>query len=300
MSDVFPSLGGVSIERLATFCRVAETGSITLAAKGDPTRQSQYSRQVKELEVFFGTKLLERAGKTARLTEAGRRLALITQIYFREIEMLRSSSSEKNLIRIGAGESVLRWLLMPRLVEFESIARGVELNFLTQRTTQCVEGVKAGRLDMAIVRKDAADASLTALSCGILKYCFVVPRKLLPGRTAAGLQHLGKLPFALLAGDGVLAKGVQMLAEEMNLELDIRVRAESFSLLISAIENTDLAAVIPTPATDSLSKERFAIVQVEGLKKLSRDLVLVYSPHAAELRENIRLLAPRISALLRE
>ena len=284
---------------MATFCRVAETGSITLAAKGDPTRQSQYSRQVKELEVFFGTKLLERAGKTARLTEAGRRLALITQSYFREVETLRSTSSDANLIRIGAGESVLRWLLMPRLVEFEPFARGVRFEFLNQRTGQCVEGVKDGRLDMAIVRKDAVDASLTALPCGLLRYCLVVPRKLLPGRTAAGLQHLGRLPFAMLSGDGVLARGVQLLAEEMGFELDVRIRAENYSLLISAIETADLATVVPTAAIAALSKERFAIVENENLKRLTRDLVIVYSPHAADLRESIRQLAPRISVLLR-
>jgi hypothetical protein len=35
------------------------------------------------------------------------------------------------------------------------------------------------------------------------------------------------------------------LAAKMDVELDIRLKAESFSLLVSAIENADLAAVIP-------------------------------------------------------
>ena len=68
----FEAACGFTIERLRTFCRIAEAGSISLAAKGDLTRQSQFSRQVKELEEFFGTKLVERAGKTIRLTEDGR------------------------------------------------------------------------------------------------------------------------------------------------------------------------------------------------------------------------------------
>jgi hypothetical protein len=128
----------------------------------------------------------------------------------------------------------------------------------------------------------------------------VIPRKLLPGKTAAGLQQLGSLPFALLTGDGVLAKGVQALAVKVNVKLDIRVRAENFSLLISAIENSDLATVVPAAAITGLSKEHFAVVEMEELKSLTRDLVLVYSPQAAELRESIRRVAPRICALLRE
>jgi len=288
---------GFTIERLRAFCKIAESGSIVLAAKGDPTRQSQFSRQVKELEEFFGTKLIERAGKTIRLTEDGRKLALLTQTYFRSIEELRASSAKDEVIRIGAGESIFRWLIIPRLTELQNLAVSVRLEFLTKTTMQSVESVKAGHLDLGIIRREAADDSLTVLPCGSLAYALVVPRKLLPGRTAAGFQLLQKLPFALLSGDGVLAKGIVGFATKVNVKLDIQVRAESFSLLISAIQNADLAAVIPKPAVAELSKERFATIETEEMQTLTRDLALVYSPQASALRENIRRIAPRISSL---
>jgi DNA-binding transcriptional LysR family regulator len=290
-------ISGFTIERLRAFCKIAESGSIVLAAKGDPTRQSQFSRQVKELEEFFGTKLLERSGKTIRLTDDGRKLALLTQAYFRSVEELRASSSKDEVVRIGAGESVFRWLIIPRLTELQNLAVRVQLEFLIKTTVQSVESVKAGQLDLAIVRKDAVDEFLNVLPCGSLAYALVVPRKLLPGRTAAGFQLLQKLPFALLSGDGVLAKGVLGLATRVNVKLDIRMRAESFSLLVSAIENADLAAVIPKPALAGLSKERFAIIETEELQSLTHELALVYSPQAAALRENIRRIAPRVSSL---
>ncbi len=290
------AIGGFTVERLRAFCKIAESGSIVLAAKGDPTRQSQFSRQVKELEEYIGTKLLERAGKTVRLTDEGRKLAVLTQAYFRSVEEMRATSAKDEAIRIGAGESVFRWLIMPRLTVLQNVAGNVRLEFLTKTTAQSVESVKGGHLDLAIVRKEAADDGLSTLPCGSLAYALVVPRKLLPGRTAAGFQLLQKLPFALLSGDGVLAKGVLALATKVNVRFDIRVRAESFSLLISAIENADLAAVIPTPAIADLSKERFATIELEDLKPLTRELALVYSPQAALLRESIRRVAPRISS----
>jgi DNA-binding transcriptional LysR family regulator len=289
---------GFTIERLRTFCRIAEAGSITLAAKGDLNRQSQFSRQVKELEEFFGAKLLERAGKSVRLTDAGRKLALITQSFFLEIDALRAVESLDNVVRIGAGESVLRWLLMPRFTEMKSLAPGVRFEFRTRNTAQSVEDVKTGKVDFAIVRKDAAEDSMTALPCASMQYAFVVPRKLLPGRTAAGLHLLPTIPFALLTGDGVLAKRIVTWAAKEGVNLDIHVKAENFSLLLSSIENADLAAVLPVAAAASLSKERFATVQIDRIETLTRELVLVYSPHAAELREVIRRLAPRLSSLL--
>ncbi len=295
--EIGAAISGFTVERLRAFCKIAESGSIVLAAKGDPTRQSQFSRQVKELEEYFGTKLLERAGKTVRLTENGRKLALLTQAYFRSIEELRAISTEDEAIRLGAGESVFRWLIMPRLVELQNIAGDIRLELLTKSTAQSNESVKGGHLDLAIVRKEAADDNLSILPCGNLTYALVVPRKLLPGRTAAGFQLIQKLPFAVLSGDGVLAKGVLSMAAKLNLKVDIRVKAENFSLLISAIENADLAAVIPKSAVTELSKERFASIESEELKPLTRELALVYSPKAAELRESIRRIAPRISSL---
>ena len=288
---------GFTIERLRTFCRIAEAGSITLAAKGDANRQSQFSRQVKELEEFFETKLLERAGKSVRLTEAGRKLALLTQSFFREIESLRATESLERVIQICAGESVLRWLVIPRLAEMRGIAPESRFEFTARSTAQSLEDVKTGRADFAIVRKDATDDSLSALPCGEMQYSFVVPRKLLPGRTAAGIQLLPSIPFALLTGDGILAKQILAWAAKTGLKLDIRVKAENFSLLLSSIENADLAAVLPLPSVASLSKERFATVYLEGIESLTRQLVLTYSTQAAELRSIIRQLAPRLSSM---
>jgi len=51
--DLF-SKGGLSLERLRSFMLMANAGSIAKAVPQDPTRQSQISRQIKELESFSG------------------------------------------------------------------------------------------------------------------------------------------------------------------------------------------------------------------------------------------------------
>lgn len=295
--DSDSALSGFSIERLRAFCKVAEAGSIVSAAKGESTRQSQFSRQIKELEEFFGTKLVERAGKTIRLTQDGKKVALLTQTFLRAVQDLRASSGQKELLRLGAGESVLRWVLMPRLAAIQNLDPAVRFDLATRRTGDCVESLKRGILDLAIVRSDAVEDGLTALPCGSLSYSLVVPRKLLPGGMAAGVQFVRSLPFAMLSGDGVLAKMVVELATKLEIQLDIRMRAENFSLIMSAIESANLATVLPEPAVKDLSKERFAVVQVEGIASLSRNLVLAYATEAANLRQEIRRFAPRLSAL---
>ena len=51
---------GLSLERLRTFREIVTAGGITAAAGDDSNRQSQYSRQLKELERYFGVELLKR------------------------------------------------------------------------------------------------------------------------------------------------------------------------------------------------------------------------------------------------
>lgn len=62
------SKGGLSLDRLRSFMQMAQAGSIAKAAPGDTNRQSQISRQIRELEQFFGTELTRRKGKTLSLS----------------------------------------------------------------------------------------------------------------------------------------------------------------------------------------------------------------------------------------
>jgi DNA-binding transcriptional LysR family regulator len=296
-TEIFNSVSGFTIERLRVFCRVAESGSIVLAAQGDSTRQSQYSRQIKELEEFFRVKLFDRVSNSIRLTDDGKKLAATTHSYFRFVEELRAGSARDEGIRIGAGEGVFRWLLMPRLVALQEMAGPAHLELFTTGTRQSIESVKSGLLDLAIVRRESADDSLEALPCGSLSFALVVPRKMLAARGDGRTQLPPKIPLALHTGDSIHIKGVMALAERLGVKFDIRVRAESSNLLVSAIENADLAAVVPVPALSVLPKGRFASVGQEETKLLACDLSLIFSPFAAGVRDRIRRTAPRISSL---
>jgi LysR family transcriptional regulator, nitrogen assimilation regulatory protein len=69
------SEGGLSLDRLKNFCAMAEAGGIAKVAGGDPAKQSLYSRQLRELEQFFGAELTRRKGKGIEFTEQGLELA---------------------------------------------------------------------------------------------------------------------------------------------------------------------------------------------------------------------------------
>jgi DNA-binding transcriptional LysR family regulator len=294
------SLSGLSIERLWTFCLVAETGSIAQAASGDATRQSQFSRQIKELEEAIGEKLFNREGKRLLLTESGRKLALATQGYFGAIQEIRNAAkSERGVIHLGGTESVIRWIVIPHLNAIMAGNPGFRFELHTMRTQEAVDRVKEGRLDLAIIRTDAVEAPLANEPIGFLDFSWIVPRSLLPGKSPAGIHLIKDLPMALLTGDGKLVTGIKAIAAKNEIKISIRLMADNFNLIIEAIQNGELATVLPSAAADTLPKERFAIVKPPGMENLRRKLSLTYNPRLVEIRTSIKRVADRIIRALR-
>jgi len=82
-------------------------------ARDDSNRQSQYSRQLKELEKYFGAELLKRGHGPAELTDAGQRLYEIIGHTLSALDEFRLTCAGQPVeLRIGAGESLIQWLLL--------------------------------------------------------------------------------------------------------------------------------------------------------------------------------------------
>lgn len=294
------SQSGVTIERLKSFCEIVAAGSMVAAAGGDPVRQSHFSRQVRDLEAALGLKLFVKVGKFLRPTEHGKQLAVLTNAYFLGLQDIQTAArGERTRVRIGAGESVMRWLVLPHLTEILAVAESHSLEFLTARTNEVIESVRTGAYELGIVREDALDQALVAVECGALKYSLVVPRSILPGRSAAGIDHTKTLPIATLAGEGQFARNSLDLLRRNGIEPVVRVRTQSFSLLIEAARAAEIAAFVPQAAIGEFPQDRFAVVDLDGIDQLGRKLYLVCDPGASALRPVARALGSRIAQICR-
>ncbi|MGA2446993.1 MAG: LysR family transcriptional regulator [Opitutaceae bacterium] len=299
--DSVLSKSGLTVERLKSFCEIVAAGSMVAAATGDPAKQSHYSRQIKDLEKVLGFKLFIKEGKYLRPNDQGKRLAALTNMYFHGLEDLGATAdAEQPRLRIGAIESALRWILMPHLQEILAAAGQHLPDFLSARTAEVIEGVRTGRFDLGVVREDAVDESLAAVACGALEYALVVPRRLLLGKSAAGLDPQKKLPIAALAGEGQFAHSSIELLKRNGIMPLVRLRTQSFSMIIEAMRAAEIAAFVPAPAVQEFPKDQFAVVDLDGISRLGRKLYLVYEPTASSLRPVARALGGKIAQICRQ
>lgn len=274
---------GLSLDRLKTFCLVVKAGSIAAATK-DANRQSLFSRQIKELEEVLGKKLVQRQGKQLKPTADGLELAALADGFFSGLEELGTQS--KRPIILAGGESIIRWIVLPAISRLTNPT--FQWNLRSMRTMQVLEALQSGAADLGVVRDDALTDDFISKPAGEIDYTWVFPRKLLPGRTAAGVYDAPRLPFAFLSGDGKLAKQVMEVANRHQLKLDVRMELESFSLLVEAVRTRSVGAVIPDKAAGELPKDEFAVVDDEALAVPPRQLALAANANTYNLRPRLR------------
>jgi DNA-binding transcriptional LysR family regulator len=277
MNGAIFSKTGLSLDRLKSFCSVAEAESFTRAAEGDSNRQTQYSRQIKDLEQFFGTELFYRKGRTVTLSESGRELHTLASEYFAALEDFHERcSGELGSYTIGAGESLIQWKLIPRLSEIKESFEKANVVFKNLRTNDIIDGVNKGTIDFGIIRKDALTSNLESVSIGSLKFAFFYPSK--SEEEAHGeATLLSHFPLAIMEGTGSYQRFLDQLPAKHGIMIRKSVSCSSFPMMAKTLCVLEIAAILPSIARQELIESQFNMSEFEGLKTLQRDLCICWN-----------------------
>ena len=150
----------MELRHLRYFVAVAEEGSLTHAAERRlHTAQPSLSRQIRDLELEVGARLLERGARGIALTAAGRtfldhaRLALL-QVDAAGEAARRAAQPEKRAFTIGflAGQELV-WL-----PEALRILRGeqpdIEITLASRSSPELAGALMRGKVDVAFLRRE--------------------------------------------------------------------------------------------------------------------------------------------------
>lgn len=144
------------IEWLDTFAAVVETGSFTEAAERLLVSQPAPSKQVQQIEAFFGVPLKQWKGREFRLTPEGEEVYRFARRFRGELGNLRNDlkhgvATRANTVTIAGGPSLL-YHYLPFLAEsLRSAAGDIRLATVTVvEQTELVEAVIEDRADIAL------------------------------------------------------------------------------------------------------------------------------------------------------
>jgi len=282
------------MDRLATFCAVADSGSIVSAAKGDPSRQSLMSRQIRELETFFGVDLVRRVGRGLELTEAGRELAAIGRQNFKGLSDYAARCREQEwTVRIVASNSIAQWVLLPRLKAVAVAQPNVRFEIFHEQTRDMVAGTREGIYDLAFVRKDALVSGLKHVALGEIESCLFVPKSLVRVAPKSVADALCSLPMALPIG-GRMRDTVERLAATKGGTPRVVVACSSYLQAAQALQSGMCAAVLPETALATLDAKKLHRLPIPD----RFSLCLTWAPRNVDTRPALAELVATFKAQL--
>lgn len=145
----------MELRQLEYFVAVAEERSFTRAAARVQVAQPGVSAQIRRLEREFGQELLDRGGRSVRLTEAGEAVLPYARAALAAVAGACLAVDElTGLLRghVAIGTVTSHDVDLPGLLaEFHDAHPAVEITLAEAGTDDLVEGLRTGRYDAAII-----------------------------------------------------------------------------------------------------------------------------------------------------
>jgi LysR family transcriptional regulator, hca operon transcriptional activator len=243
----------MELRHLRYFVAVAEEGSLTNAAERRlHTAQPSLSRQIRDLELEVGVKLLERGARGIELTPSGRtfldhaRLALL-QVEAAGEAARRAAQPEKASFVIGflAGQELV-WLPEAlRILREEQ--PDIDITLASQSSPELAGGLMRGKVDVAFLRREKDAPGVTFKLLGKEPLVAVLPadHRLAAEREVRLRDLAGETYISPTRVAPTLKAVIENYAAKNGVTLTTAFDGENLSAVLSLVTSTGGVTLLP-------------------------------------------------------
>ncbi|OAR24945.1 transcriptional regulator CynR [Streptomyces sp. ERV7] len=234
---------------------VAEHGNFTRAAEELRISQPTLSQQVKQLERTVGAQLLDRTGRTVRLTDAGGTYVHYARRALRELAaaeraVLDVADLSRGGLRLAVTPTFTAYLTGPLIAELHARHPGITLDVKELAQDRIEAGLLADELDLGIAFHRPHLPGITATPLFTETLTLVVAAASPgPGTGPLPAGDLAHLRLALLSGDFATRGHIDAYLAAHRVRPRIAVEANSVQALTEIVRRTPLATVLPDAVT---------------------------------------------------
>ena len=242
----------IDLASLRLLLAVAQTGSITEAARQSHLALAAASARLKQLEETLGVVLFERQARGTRLTEAGRLVSLRARAIEQELSQM-SVEIEDHLqgvtghVRVVANMSSIAAVLPADLAAFLQIHPGIRIDLSEHHSRDIQSLVTEGQADIGVLSSESIHSELMSLPYYKDRLLAVVPAQT-QWRRVRRLTKVNLLEqdLILLQEGGAIAEWLGDLARAEGRSLRVRVRAKGFDALAELVSAGLGITVLPS------------------------------------------------------
>lgn len=245
------------------FSEVVQYKNFSRAAKSLYMTQPAISQAISQLETKLGIRLFTRTSRGVILTSEGELLyeyisSAINLINIGESKIQASKSLDMGDLKIGVGDTISRYFLLPYLETFHVQYPNIRLKIINRTTLELCDLLKSGEIDIAICNLPIKDSSLEIETCANIHDIFVCGERykddILKPLT---FQELVKLPLILLEKKSNSRQYVEkhMLSKGITINPEIELGSHDLLLEFAKI-NLGIACVIEEFSLEYLNKKQ--------------------------------------------
>lgn len=276
----------MELKQIESFVRVAELGSFTKAASAMGTPQPLLSRHVRQLEVELHQHLLIRNGRGVSLTEAGMVMlehgrGILHQVALVQEELGSVRGALAGKVSIGLPPSLSKLVSVPMTLAFRKALPQAQLSLSEGFSVVMVEGLRAGRLDMAVLYNPppSPELEMTLLHEDALiliagKKSPLTHHKLKPNLPLAALADL---PLILPSRPNAFRLLIETEMLRVNRKPQIALEIDGLNAILELVKEGLGYAVLPAYTLKNFANpQNFTTHRIER-PKLNSQLMLVWS-----------------------
>lgn len=293
-------IGKLDLYRI--FNVVCQNNSFSGAAKTLFMTQPAISQAIMQLEKELGTHLFYRTPKGVTLTNEGRLLhdyvkSALGILEVGEGKMLEFQNLTTGELRIGVGDTISRYFLLPYLEAFYTKYPSIKLKVLNGTTSDIVAFIKAGEADVGICNLPVHDEQLRVLPCKDVQDIFVCGEKYINmTQHPISLDFLMKMPLIFLEKNANSRNYVESYLTAKGYTISPEFELGSHDLLLEFAKiNLGIACVTKEFSTDYLQKGIVHEIKLEEpIPKRSIGICYLQSvPLSRATKKFIELMDPK-------
>ena len=238
---------------------VVEHQNFTRAAEALHVSQPTLSQQIKQLETSLGVQLLDRSGRSVRLTDAGESYLAYARRALRELEAgTRAVHDVQDLsrgsLRLAMTPTFTAYLIGPLVERFSALHPGIRLSVKEMTQDRIEAELAEDTLDLGIAFAQARSAEIETQALFVETLGLVIgdnhPRA--ATQTPMSVQELEHEGLVLLSSDFATRRHIDQHFRTHGVSPRIAIEADSIGAIVDIVRRGRLATVLP----DAITREQ--------------------------------------------
>jgi LysR family cyn operon transcriptional activator len=241
------------LRHIRYFLAVMEHRNFTRAAEALHVSQPTLSQQIRQLEDALGAQLLDRSGRTIRLTDAGKAYAQYARRALQDLDAgKRAIHDTRELtrgdLRLAMTPTFTAYLIGPLVARFNASYPGINLSVMEMNQDHIEALLAQDDLDIGIGFMETRSVEVESRAWFAETLALVVGKghPHAARRRPLSLREFEKESLVLLSGDFATRGHIDRHCLEQGIKPRIAIEANSVSGIIEIVQHSDcLATVLP-------------------------------------------------------